>query len=116
MLVVGGQHAGVAIAQPQARGLFPLAAEPDRFGQPHVTESPGEQRHSAAVLHRLQLADIPSQDHLGAVGAGIGDQVGQVRAGQHRGLIDDQQRARADGHRAAGAAPTGQVARNCALL
>ena len=42
--------------------------------------------------------------------AGVGDQVGQVRAGQHRGLIDHQQGARADRDGAAGAAAAGQVA------
>ena len=42
--------------------------------------------------------------------AGVGDQVGQVRAGQHRGLVDDQQGARADRDRPAGAAAAGQVA------
>ena len=47
---------------------------------------------------------------LAPLGLGVGDQVGQVRAGQHRGLVDHQQGARADPDRAAGAAPSGQVA------
>ena len=85
-------------------------AEPDGFGQPGVAEGIGEQGHAAAVFHRLQLAGVPGQDDLGAAGLGVGDQVGQVRAGQHRGLIDDQQGARADRDRAAGAAAAGQVA------
>ena len=110
VLVVLGQHAGVAVAEPQAGGLFPGVAEPDGFGQPGVAEPGGEQGHAAAVLHRLQLADVPGQDDLRAAVLGVGDQVGQVRAGQHRGLVDHQQGARADGDRAAGAAPAGQVA------
>ena len=109
MLVIVGQHGGVPVPQPQAGFLFPLVAEPGRLGQPHVAERVGEQGQAAAVLDRLQLADVPGQDHLGLAGLGVGDQVGQVRAGQHRGLVDDQQGARADGQRAAGAAAAGQV-------
>ena len=41
---------------------------------------------------------------------GVGDQVGQVRAGHGGGLVDDQQGRRAGLDRAAGAAPAGQVA------
>ena len=110
VLVVVGQHGGVAVAQPQAGVLFPGGAEPDGFGEAGVAEVAGEQGHAAAVFDRLQLAGVPGQDDLGAAGLGVGDQVGQVRAGDHRGLIDHQQRARGDGDGAAGAAPTGQVA------
>ena len=85
------------------------AAEPDGFGQPGVAEGAGEQGHAAAVLHGLQLAGVPGQDHLPAAGLGVADQVGQVRAGHHRGLIDQQQRRRAGLDRAAGAATAGQV-------
>jgi hypothetical protein len=63
-----------------------------------------------AAKHTLELADVPRQDYLGAAVLGVGDQVGQVRAGQHRGLIDDQQGARGDPDRAAGTAAAGQVA------
>ena len=52
----------------------------------------------------------PARMILAPRACGVGDQVGQVRAGQHRGLIDDQQGAGADPDRAAGAAPAGQVA------
>ena len=52
----------------------------------------------------------PARMILAPLGLGVGDQVGQVRAGQHRGLVDDQQGARADGDGAAGAAAAGQVA------
>ena len=110
VLVVLGQDAGVAVAEPQAGWLFPGVAEPDGFGEPGVAEHLGEQGHAAAVFHRLQLAGVPGQDDLGPLGLGVGDQVGQVRAGQHRGLVDDQQGAGADGDGAAGAAPAGQVA------
>ncbi len=41
---------------------------------------------------------------------GQGDQVGQVGAGHHRRLVDDQQGARLDGDGAAGAALAGEVA------
>ena len=95
VLVILGQHRGVAITQPQAGGLFPGVAEPDGFGQPGVAEGIGEQGHAAAVFHGLQLAGVPGQDHLPAAGFGVADQVGQVRAGHHRGLIDQQQRRRA---------------------
>jgi hypothetical protein len=116
VLVVGGQHARIAVTQPQAGGLFPGVAEPDGFGQPGIAQRSGEQGHAAAVFHRLQLADVPGQDDLGTAGPGVGDQVGQVRAGQHRGLIDDQERAGADGDGAAGAARPGRWPRNCAAL
>ena len=110
VLVVVGQHGGVAVAQPQAGVLFPGGAEPDRFGEPGVAEGVGEQGHAAAVLHRLQLAGVPGQNHLPVAGLGVGDQVGQVRAGHGGGLIDQQQRPRAGLDRAAGAAPARQVA------
>ena len=109
MLVILGQHADVTVAQPQASLLFPGVAEPDRLGQPGITQRLGEQGHPAAVLHCLQLAEVPGQDDLGTLGLGVGDQVGQVRAGDHRGLIDDQQGARADPDRAAAAAAARQV-------
>jgi hypothetical protein len=96
VLVVFGEHAGVAVAEPQAGGLFPGVAGPDGFGQAGVAQGAGEQGHAAAVLDRLQLLGIPGRDDLGAAGPGVGDQVGQVRAGQHRGLVDDQEGARAD--------------------
>ena len=38
VLVVLGQHARIAVTQPQAGGLFPGVAEPDGFGQPGVAE------------------------------------------------------------------------------
>ena len=72
VLVVLGQHGGVAVAQPQAGGLFPGGAEPDRLGEPGVAEPVGEQGHAAAVLHRLQLAGVPGQDHLPVAGLGVG--------------------------------------------
>src|ERR1035441_8858447 len=109
VLVVLGQDGGVAVAKPEAGLLFPGGADPYRPGEPDVAQGAGEQGHAAAVFHRLQLAGVPGQDDLGAACLGVGDQAGQVRAGDHRGLIDDQQGARADGDRAAGAAPAGQV-------
>ena len=71
VLVVLGEHRGVAVAQPQAGGLFPAVAEPDGFGQPGVAEGTGEQGHAAAVFHGLQLAGVPGQDHLPAAGFGV---------------------------------------------
>ena len=109
VLVVLGEHRRVAVAQPQAGGLFPAVAEPDGFGQPGVAEGAGEQGHAAAVFDGLELAGVPGQDHLPAAGLGVADQVGQVRAGHHRGLIDQQQRRRAGLDRAAGVAAAGQV-------
>ena len=110
VLVVLGQHGGVPVVQPQAGLLFPVVAEPDRLGEPDVAEGGGEQGHAAAVLHRLQLAGVPGQDHLPVAGLGVGDQVGQVRAGHGGGLVDDQQGRRAGLDRAAGAAAAGEVA------
>ena len=107
--VVVGQDGGVAVPQAQAGFSFPGGAEPDGFGEPGVAEGDREQGHAAAVFDRLELAGVSGQNDLGAAGGGVGDQVGQVRAGDHRGLIDDQQRARADGDRAPGAAAAGQV-------
>ena len=78
VLVILGQHGGVAGAQPQAGGLLPAGAEPDRLGELHVAELVGEQRHAAAVFHRLQLGGVAGQDHLGVLGVGEADQVGQV--------------------------------------
>ena len=66
VLVVLGQDARVADAQPQAGVLFPGGAEPGRLGELDVAERVGEQGHAAAVFHRLQLLGIPRQDHLGA--------------------------------------------------
>ena len=110
VLVVVGQHGGVPVVQPQAGLLFPGLAEPDRLGEPDMAEGAGEQGHAAAVLHGLQLAGVPGQDHLPVAGLGVADQVGQVRAGHGGGLIDDQQGRRAGLDRAAGAAAAGEVA------
>ena len=88
VLVIDGQHRGVPGAQPQAGRLFPGGAEPGRLGEPGIAERIGEQGHAAAVLHSLELAGVPGQDHLPAAGLGVADQVGQVRAGHRRGLID----------------------------
>ena len=110
VLVVVGQDGGVAGAQPQAGSLLPAGAEPDRLGELDVAEPIGEQGHAAAVFHRLQLGGVAGQDHLAACCLGQADQVGQVRAADHRGLVDRQQGARGDGKRAECAAATGQVA------
>jgi len=58
VLVVFGEHGGVAVAEPQAGVLFPGGAEPDGFGEAGVAEGLGEQGHAAAVLNRLELADV----------------------------------------------------------
>ena len=49
VLVVVGQHRGVSGAEPQARCLFPLLAEPDRLGQLREPQGISEQRHTAAA-------------------------------------------------------------------
>ena len=110
MLVVLGQDGRVAGVQPQAGGLFPGGAEPGRFGQLDVAEGVGEQGHAAAVFHCLQLLGITGDDQLGAVGGGLGDDVGQVGVGDHGGLVDQDQVAGPQPDGAAGAAPAGQVA------
>ena len=110
MLVVLGEHRSVAVAQPQAGLLLPSGAEPGRLGQAGVAEGFGEQGHAAAVLDRLQLLGVAGQDHLGVAGGGLGDDVGQVGGGGHRGLVHQDQVAGPQADRAAGAAPAGQVA------
>ena len=110
VLVVVGEHGGVAVAQPQRGGLFPGGAEPDGLGEADVAEAVGEQEHAAAVGHRLQLHGVSGDDDLAAVLLGEGDQVGEVGAGHHRRLVDDQQGSRGDGDGAARAAPAGEVA------
>ena len=49
MLVVLGEHGGVACAQPQAGGLFPGGAEPDRLGEPGEAKRVGEQGQAGAT-------------------------------------------------------------------
>ena len=110
VLVVLGEHGGVAVAQPQAGLLLPSGAEPDRLGQAGVAEGFGEQGHAAAVLDRLQLLGVAGQDHLGVAGGGLGDDVGQVGGGGHGGLVHQDQVAGPQADGAAGAAPAGQVA------
>ena len=108
--VVFVQDGGVAVAEPQAGGALPRGAEPHRLGQPDVAEAVGEQGHAAAVLHGLELLGVARDDDLAAVPLGQVDQVGQVRAGHHRRLVDREEGALADGHVAPRAAPAGQVA------
>ncbi len=76
VLVVLGQDGGIAVAEPQAGGLFPGGAEPDRFGEPGIAQGGGDQGHAATVFHGLELTGVPGQDHLPAAGLGVGDQVG----------------------------------------
>jgi len=66
VLVVLGQHAGVAVAQPQAGLLFPGGVEPDRFGEPGVAEGAGEQGHAAVVNGRTLALDA-----IGGAGAPV---------------------------------------------
>ena len=110
VLVVVGQRAGVARAQPQAGRLFPPGAEPDRLGQLDEAERLGEQGQAAAALDGLQLAGVTGEDHLGARGRGLADDVGQVGVGDHGGLVDRDQVTGPQLDGAAGAALAGQVA------
>ena len=77
----------VTVAQPQGGGLLPGGAEPHRLRQPDVAKPVGKQGHAAAVLHRLELFGVPGQDDLAATLLSQADQVGQVRAAHHRGLV-----------------------------
>ena len=110
VLVVLGQDGGIPGAEPQAGGLFPGGAEPDRLGQLDEAQGAGEQGQAAAVFHRLQLLGIPGEDHLGAAVSGLADHVGQVRVGDHGRLVHHDQVAGPQADRAAGAALAGQVA------
>ena len=109
VLVVLGQDGGIPGAQPQAGRLLPPGAEPDRLGQLHEAQSLREQGQAAAVLHRLQLLSIPSEDHLGIGGRGLGDDVGQVRVGGHGRLVHQHQVAGPPPDGTQGAVPAGQV-------
>jgi hypothetical protein len=111
MLVVLGQHGDVPVAEPQAGRLFPGSAEPDRLGQLHEAQRPGEQGQAAAAFHLLELLGIAGQDHLGAAGGRrLADPVGQVRIGNHRGLVDQEEVAGLQRDGAARAALPGQMA------
>ena len=98
VLVVFVEDGGVAVAEPQAGGALPRGAEPHRLGQPDVAEAVGEQGHAAAVLHGLELLGVARDDDLAPVPLGQVDQVGQVRGGHHRRLVDREEGSRADGH------------------
>ena len=101
------QFAGLGIVGADEAFFFAVLV-----AQTDVAKGAGEQGHAAAVLDGLQLAGVPGQDELPVAGLGVGDQVGQVRAGHGGGLIDQQERPLAGLDRAAGAAP----ARACAVI
>ena len=58
--VVQGGH--VAGAETERRVAFPLGGEPDRLGELHVAQPPGEQRHAAAGLDGSELLLVPGDD------------------------------------------------------
>ena len=110
VLVVFVGDGTVAVAEPEAGGALPRGAEPHRLGEAGVAEAAGEQGHAPAVVHSLQLLSVARDDDLAPVPFGEGDQVGQVRAGHHRRLVDREKGSLADGHMALRPAPAGQVA------
>ena len=105
VLVVFVGDGTVAVAEPQAGGALPRRPEPHRLGQPGVAESAGEQGHTPAVVHGLELLGVARDDDLAPVPFGEGDQVGQVRTGHHRRLVDREEGSLADGYMALRAAP-----------
>ena len=117
VLVVFGQHGGVAVAEPQAGRLFPGGAEPDGLGEPGVAEGVGEQRHAAAVLHGLQLAGVPGQDHLPAAGLGCSRSgrpgPGRASSRPHRPAAAAPRRPRPGRGRRGGRAGAPGTARRC---
>ena len=65
------QRARVARPQPERGVACPGSGDPDRFGQLHVPETPGEQRHRAAAFDRGELLLVPGEQHLAAVPRGL---------------------------------------------
>ena len=87
-----------AVAQCQRRAAFVGVAHP-----PHLREvlCPGQVgaelgEHAAAGFDRGQLVGVADQDRLGAGRGGGGQQLAQVVGADHGGLIDDDQRVRAE--------------------
>ena len=79
----------VSLTQPQSRFSFPgvgEAADLVEFGGAAVGDQEAEQ---AAGFDGAELAVIPDQDEFGVGGFHRFDQGGEVRGGQHGGLVDD---------------------------
>ncbi len=76
VLVVLIQRRHVPGAQPQRRVPLPRRGEPDRLGELHVAQPPGEQHHPAAGLDRGELFLVPGDDHLRAALGRVADDLG----------------------------------------
>ena len=110
VLVVFGQHRGVACAEPEAGCLFPCGAEPDRVGELDVSERSASRDMAPPFSTACSWPVSPARTILALRSSAQADYVGQVGGGDHRGLVDQQQGVLGDGERAAGSALAGQVA------
>jgi hypothetical protein len=96
--------------------LTPVA-EADGLGDAGVAEAVGEQGHAAAVLHRLQLHGVASDDDLAAAGFGEGESgLVIIDASSITGRVPGAT-GRGRGRRAcrAGGPGTGRLGRNAAF-
>jgi hypothetical protein len=75
-----------------------------------VAELAGQHRHAAARLDGAELGVVPGDNHLGAGPGGMADDGGQVGHRGGAGLVQDEQRVRAEAGRAACLPLAGQVA------
>ena len=103
MGLVGGEgDVGVAVAQfgqGVAFPAFPLAAVLGEFDR---VEADGQSGEAAAGLDLRQLTVVADEDDLGAVGAGMVEEAGQLAGADHGRFVDHQD---AVGRQAAGVGP-----------
>ena len=96
VLVVLGEHGGVAGPQPQ-RGLpLPLGGEPDRLDELRVLELAVDQFGAAAGFHGGQLPVVAGFDDLAAAGLDVGYEGQKVFQRDLCGFVEEDHRARLD--------------------
>lgn len=110
VLVVAGEHGGVADAEAEAGVAFPVLGEPNGFGELGVAELADEHRHGAAALDGRELLVIASDQDFAIVLGSEAENGGEVGDRRRGCLVKDQQRARRDGLGAAGLAAAFEVA------
>ena len=102
MAVVVAQDGLVAVAQPQRGGAFPLVAEAAGLGELVAGAGLRDEVHGAAGADRGELAVVADEQQLGAGGLGAGVDGGQRGGVGHRGLVDHDEVAGAQGPRGVG--------------
>jgi hypothetical protein len=108
--VVLRQDRRIAGAQPEAGVAFPFAGEPDRLGELSEAELPGQHRHAAAAFDGGELLVVAGDENAAVVFGGQAHDGGEVGDRRRGGFVEDQQRPRYEGLRAAGLAAACQVA------